>query len=105
MTMAIQNYCNMGSDRESRQLYEVRYDGTANFSREREAKVHLLAPSLDDAIEMFCGFYKTKVPNPREIPSKGELTDHDWQIGKNVILGIERITNAVLIRTEQLGQK
>ncbi|MBD3249399.1 hypothetical protein GF336_05115 [Candidatus Woesearchaeota archaeon] len=100
--MTIQNYVN--TDGEKKQLYEVRYDGTIACT-EKDARVHLLATGLDDAIEMFCGFYKTTVPNPKEIPSTDELTEYDVRVGRRAITGIEKIMNAVLIRTEQPVRK
>jgi len=96
--MTIQNFL-YTTDGESKQLYEVRYDGTI-FKNEKDAKVHVLATGFDDAIKMFCGFYKTRVSNPKEVPIVGELTCHDLQIGKCAITGIEKITNAIFIRTE-----
>ena len=100
--MTIRNYRNPTDDT-SKQLYEVSYSG--HTLGEEIGKVHLIATDLDDAVEMFCGFYKTSVPNPKDIPERDELDDIDIETGKRAITGIEKVTNAVLTRIEQQARK
>ena len=100
--MTIRNYTNP-IDKVSKQLYEVSYGG--QILGEETRRVHLLATDLDDAIEIFCAFKKTGVPNPKEIPERVELDEQNIRNGKCAITGIEKVTNAVLIRVEQPVRK
>lgn len=95
--MTIRNYRNP-IDEVSKQLYAVSYGGQT--CGEETGRVHLLATDLDDIIEMFCGFYKTSIPNPKEIPEGDELSEYDREVGKRAITRIEQVTNAILTRVE-----
>ncbi len=99
--MTIENYQHK-EDGNAKTLYRIKYDATSIKGIKPDGdEVYVLASGLENAIDIFTAFYKTREPNPRDFPTPDELEETDRWLARNVLKSIEKLEGAILFEEEQ----